>query len=292
MNSKLTPVTVIGLGPMGQAMVHAFLDKGHPTTVWNRTASRATELVAKGATRATTVAEAVRASELVILSLTDYQAMYDILEGASDALAGRVVVNLSSDSPKRTREAAAWLAKRNAQLLVGGVMVPAPVVGTEAAYAFYSGPRALFDAHEATLRVIGRADYRGEDHALAQLYYQAQLDIFLTALSSFLHATALMRAAGVSAETFLPYAVDNFNSVSSYLAGAARNVDEGRHPGDLANVIMMGATASHIVDASAEAAIDVGLPSAVKAHYDRMIAAGRGNESWTSLIDAIANRTG
>src|SRR3954447_1888627 len=42
-------VTVIGLGPMGRAMVDAFLDRGHAVTVWNRTASKAEELVARGA---------------------------------------------------------------------------------------------------------------------------------------------------------------------------------------------------------------------------------------------------
>jgi 3-hydroxyisobutyrate dehydrogenase-like beta-hydroxyacid dehydrogenase len=221
------------------------------------------------------------------LSLTDYQAMYDILGSAGDALRGRVIVNLSSDSPQKTRKAASWLAERGATLVAGGVMVPAPLVGHEAAYVFYSGPRRPFDAHQATLRLIGRPDYLGEDHALAQLYYQAQLDIFLTSLSAYLHAMALVRAAGVSAKSFLPYAVDNFNAVSSYLADAATNLDEGKHPGDLASVIMMGATARHIVEASAEAGVEAGLPSAVSAHYERAIAMGHGHDSWTSLFEGI-----
>lgn len=281
------PVTVIGLGPMGQAMVRSFLANGNPTTVWNRTAGRADELVAAGALRATTVADAVAANELIILSLTDYQAMYDILGSVGDALSGRVVVNLSSDTPDRTRAAARWLAERGAELVVGGIMVPAPLVGTDASFVFYSGPQAVFEAHQPTLRVIGKPDYRGEDHALAQLYYQALLDIFLTSLSALLHATALVGAAGVSAETFMPYAAGNFDLVSSFLAEIARNVDEGRHPGELASVTMMGATADHIVGASTDAGIDIGLPSAVKAQYDRAIAAGHGADSFTSLIEVI-----
>jgi 3-hydroxyisobutyrate dehydrogenase-like beta-hydroxyacid dehydrogenase len=282
-----TPVTVIGLGPMGQAMVRAFLAHGHPTTVWNRTAARADDLVTEGAVATAGVADALAASELVVLSLTDYQAMYDVLGPAEDVLTGRTVVNLSSDTPARTREAAAWLADRGATLLAGGIMVPAPLVGADAAYVFYSGPRPVFDAHREVLAVIGRPDYRGEDHGLAQLYYQAQLDIFLTSLSAYLHATALLASAGVSAETFLPYAVDNFDMVSSYLADAARNIDKGDHPGELASATMMGATADHILGASRDAGIDTGLPSAVKAHYDRAIAAGRGADSWTTLFESI-----
>ncbi|SDM84545.1 NAD(P)-dependent oxidoreductase [Allokutzneria albata] len=280
-------VTLIGLGPMGQAMVRKLLANDHAVTVWNRTASRADALVAEGATRAADVGAALAANNVVILSLTDYQAMYDILGTATDALAGKVVVNLSSDTPARTREAATWLAGHGAELLTGGVMVPAELVGEEGAYVFYSGSRAIFDKYAPVLGVIGRPDYVGEDIALAQLYYQAQLDIFLTSLSAYLHATALLNSAGVSAESFRPYAEDNFRSMGMYLGEAAKQIDTGKHPGDLASVVMMGATADHIVGASEDAGIDTGLPLAVKAHYDRAIEAGHGADSWTSLIERI-----
>jgi 3-hydroxyisobutyrate dehydrogenase-like beta-hydroxyacid dehydrogenase len=138
---KPPPVTVIGLGPMGRTMTRALLASGHQVTVWNRTAGRADELVVLGATKATTPADAVAAGDLVILSLTDYRAMYDIFGAGSngraavDGLAGKVIVNLSSDTPARTREAAAWAAGHGARFLTGGVMVPAPMVGTDGAYA-------------------------------------------------------------------------------------------------------------------------------------------------------------
>ncbi len=288
MTANKTPVTVIGLGPMGRAMVEVFLDRGHPVTVWNRTASRADDLIARGAERAATPAAAVAASELVLLSLTDYQAMYDILDAAAaDALAGRVLVNLSSDTPERTRQAAAWAADHGASFIAGGIMVPAPLVGQDGAYVFYSGSRTAFAAQEPTLRLIGRPDFVGDDPGLAQLFYQAQLDIFLTSLSSFLHAVALVGSAGVSAKEFLPWAVSNFDSLSSYLAEAAQAIDQGVHPGGLATVTMMGATAGHIAGASRAAGIDLELPRAVKSHYDRAIAAGHGRDGWTSLYEVI-----
>jgi 3-hydroxyisobutyrate dehydrogenase-like beta-hydroxyacid dehydrogenase len=284
---EIEPVTVIGLGPMGQAMVRRFLAAGHRTTVWNRRPGRADALVDAGAVRAATVAEAVAANRLVLLSLTDYAAMYDVLGQAEPELAGRVVVNLSSDTPDRTREAAAWLAERGAELLTGGIMVPEELVGTEAAYVFYSGPRATFDAHEPALRVIGRPDHRGEDPGLAQLYYQAQLSLFLTSLAAYLYATALVGSAGVSATEFLPYAVDNANSLSMYLADAAREIDAGRYPGDQANVTMMGASADHIVGTARSTGVEAGLPVAVKELYDRAVAAGHGKDGWPSLYEVI-----
>ncbi|MFD5244235.1 NAD(P)-dependent oxidoreductase [Amycolatopsis sp. NPDC058340] len=280
-------ITMIGLGPMGQAMVRVLLENGHGVTVWNRTAARADGVVAAGAVRAETPADAVSASELVLLSLTDYAAMYDILGKAEDALAGKVIVNLSSDTPEKTREAAEWVEARGARFVSGGVMVPAELVGKEGAYVFFSGPTEVFEKHRETLALIGRPDFLGEDVRLAQLFYQAQLDIFLTSLSVFLHAGALIRSAGVSVEKFVPYAKDNFKTIDYYLDAAAEQIEKGDHPGDDANVTMMGATADHIVQASRDAGVDLALPEAIKSHYDRAIAAGHGRSSWTSLFEII-----
>jgi 3-hydroxyisobutyrate dehydrogenase-like beta-hydroxyacid dehydrogenase len=280
-------ITMIGLGPMGQAMVRTFLENGHGVTVWNRTASRADGVVAAGAVRAETVADAVAASELVLLSLTDYAAMYDILGKAEKALAGKVIVNLSSDTPEKTRAAGQWLKDRGAEFVSAGVMAPAELVGKPESYVFYSGPTEVFEKHRETLALLGRVEFLGEDVRLAQLFYQAQLDIFLTSLSAFLHSTALVGSAGVPATAFVKYAKDNFDTMSYYLSEAAEYVEKGEHPGDLANVTMMGATADHIAQASRDAGIDVALPEAIKSHYDRAIAAGHGRSSWTSLVEVI-----
>ncbi|MBA3783191.1 MAG: NAD(P)-dependent oxidoreductase [Nocardioides sp.] len=282
---------MIGLGPMGRAMVRAFLAGGHPVTVWNRTASRAAGLVADGASLADRPAEAVAASDLVILSLTDYQAMYDVLTGATSSLAGRTIVNLSSDSPDRTRAAATWAADHGARLVAGGVMVPAPMVGTEAAYVYYSGPADAFEAHQASLVRIGTPRFVGEDPGLAQLMYQAHLDVFLTTLSSLMHATALVGSAGITAAEFLPELIETVRDIPAMLAagdeGLGSSIDAGTYPGELSTATMMGATADHIVAASESAGIDLALPRAVQAHYQRAIQDGHGSDNWTRIIDGI-----
>lgn len=40
-SAPLTPVTVLGLGPMGRALASAFLNARQPVTVWNRTPGKA-----------------------------------------------------------------------------------------------------------------------------------------------------------------------------------------------------------------------------------------------------------
>ncbi|QJW38073.1 NAD(P)-dependent oxidoreductase [Cellulosimicrobium protaetiae] len=292
--STPTPVTLVGLGPMGQAMVRTLLAAGHPVTVWNRTPSRADALVAEGAVLAATPAAAVAASDLVVLSLTDYAAMYDVLGPAVAALRGRTVVNLSSDTPGTTRAAARWVAERGATLVTGGVMTPAPGVGTADAYVYYSGPEAAFREHEATLALLGAPRYLGEDPGLAQLLYQAQLDVFLTALSGVAHAAALAQAAGVPPTRFVPEALATLASTPAMIddgTAPGTEFETGEHPGHLSTATMMGATAAHILGASEELGVDTGLPRAILSHYERALAAGHGRDNWSAIFEVIKART-
>jgi 3-hydroxyisobutyrate dehydrogenase-like beta-hydroxyacid dehydrogenase len=286
------PVTVIGLGPMGRAMTRTLMRAGHPVTVWNRTPGRAGDLVAAGARPAASPAVAVRASDLVIVSLTDYQAMWDVLGGAATALAGRTVVNLSSDTPDRTRAAGEWAAAHGASFLAGGVMVPAPMLGTERSYVYYSGDERGFASHRGTLGHLGEARYLGDDPGRAQLMYQAHLHVFLTALAGFAHATALVGTAGIAAEEFLPEVMRLFTAIPAMIApdGVAAlgaRIDAGEHPGTGGSTVMLGATADHIHATAGSVGIATDLPDAVRMLYRRAIDDGYGADGWTRTIDGI-----
>ncbi|HZG17770.1 MAG TPA: NAD(P)-binding domain-containing protein [Candidatus Bathyarchaeia archaeon] len=280
-------VTVMGLGPMGQAMASVFLERGYMVTVWNRTSSKADELVAKGAVRASTVNEALAANELVILSLTDYDVMYAILEPASENLSGKVFVNLSSDTPEKAREAAKWLAARGARHITGGVQVPPSGIGKSESSTYYSGPRVVFDAHRKTLEVMTGTDYLGEDPGLAMLYYQIGMDIFWTSMLSYLHALAVANANGITAEQFQPYASSTLSSLSKFVEFYTPRLDAGKHPGDVDRLAMGFASVEHVVHTTEDAGIDIALPAAVLKIFKRGLENGHAGDSFTSLIEVF-----
>ncbi|MEW2586101.1 NAD(P)-binding domain-containing protein [Streptomyces virginiae] len=72
---------------------------GHPTAVWNRTASKADALVSKGAALASTPAEAVEARELVVVCVLELGRGPEGLKPVTDQLARRSLVMLTSLSP-------------------------------------------------------------------------------------------------------------------------------------------------------------------------------------------------
>lgn len=287
-SSTVQSVTVIGLGPMGQAMAGAFLDRGYDVTLWNRTPSRADALVARGAVLAPTVEKALASNELVILSLTDYDAMYALLEPAGAALAGRVLVNLSSDTPEKARVAARWAAERGAVHLTGGVTVPPSGIGRPDSSTFYSGPREVFDRHRPALEVItGRTDYRGEDAGLAALMYQIGMVMFWTSLLAYWQAIALADANGLKAADILPHAVETANSLPGFFSFYAERVDAGLHTGDVDRLAMGMASIEHVLHTNADAGVDTTLPAAAVELFRRGMDAGHAADSCSALLELM-----
>lgn len=115
---------------MGSAMAGHLARAGHPVTVWNRTPGKAGTLVGEGATEASDPAAVGRASDVVVISVSDTPDVEAVLFGADgrpglvDGLAeGTLVIDTSTISPAATREFAERLATHSVAL------VDAPVSG-------------------------------------------------------------------------------------------------------------------------------------------------------------------
>ncbi|MEV5824050.1 NAD(P)-binding domain-containing protein [Spirillospora sp. NPDC052242] len=279
-------MTVLGLGLMGSALAEAFLRAGHPTTVWNRTAAKAEPLAARGATLAATPAEAVAAAPLVVVCLTDQASVRAVLEAAGAALDGRTVANLTSGSSGEARETAAAAARHGADYLGGAVMAIPEAVGTADAVFVYSGPRAAFDRHEPVLRSLGEGtSHLGGDHGLASLNEMAVLSLMWNVLNGFLHATALLGAAGMDAAAFAPLAKTGAETVAGWFAGYARQVDDGAYPVLDAAIDQQRVAMRQLVDESAALGVSTELPALITALADRAAAAGHGGDGYAALIE-------
>ncbi|MDI3419248.1 NAD(P)-dependent oxidoreductase [Streptomyces luteolus] len=280
-------VTVIGLGSMGSALAAALLDRGHLVTVWNRTPDKARDLVERGARLAATPEEAVAASPLTLTCVFDEAVLRKLLTPIAGALAGRVVVNVTSGSAEQARELDAWLRSHGAEHLDGGIMTTPPGVGDPSMMFLYSGSSAAFDACRSTLQVLGDAVYLGADPGLASLYDTALLGLMWSTLTGWLHGSALVGADGVAAAAFTPVAVRWLTAVAGFMTTYAGQVDAGRYPGDDATVDVQIATVRHLVHAAQARGVDTELPELLESFMRRAAAAGHGSDSYAAVIEAL-----
>ncbi|ANZ18958.1 NAD-dependent glycerol-3-phosphate dehydrogenase [Streptomyces noursei ATCC 11455] len=284
-NTTETPVTIIGLGRMGQALASAFLEAGHPTTVWNRTASKADQLVADGALLAPTVGDALKAGSLTIVCVTDYQAMHALLGADDIELDGMTLVNLTSGDSAQAREAAQWAEQRGARYLDGAIMAIPLAIGTAEAVILHSGPQADFEAHKTTLDALGTVTYLGADHGLASLYDVAGLAMMWSVLNAWLQGAALLRTAGVDAATYAPFAQRMATGVAEWLPGHAEQIDRGSFPAEVASLETHVRAMAHLIEESEAVGVNAELPKLIKEMADRAIAAGHGGEQYPVLIE-------
>ncbi|UMP00893.1 NAD(P)-dependent oxidoreductase [Amycolatopsis sp. EV170708-02-1] len=281
-----TPVTVVGLGSMGSALADAFLAAGHPTTVWNRTASKAEPLVARGAILAATAGDAVRASPLTITCLTTYEDTRAALAAAS--LTGRALVTLNSGSPAEARRMAGWATDRGARYLDGAIKNVPSAVGAPDTLLYYGGDKAVFDEYRETLRVLGGDTvHLGEETDLAALYETAVGGTLLPALVGFFQGAAALRSRGLEAGTLLPYATKWFEMIISVLPMYAKEIDSGDYsdPAASVNIFHAGAAADLGL---AEEGVDVGWQRPMHDLVRRAAEAGHGDLSIAVLTELLS----
>jgi 3-hydroxyisobutyrate dehydrogenase-like beta-hydroxyacid dehydrogenase len=249
----MTSVTVLGLGPMGQALSAALLDAGHRTTVWNRTESKADALRARGAIAAPTPAHAVEASEVTLINVVDHDAVDSVLDAAGGAVAGRTVVGLSSDTPDRVRQTAKLVEDRGGHYLDGAIMTPT-TIGTPSASILFAGARSLFDAHGHVFATLGTASRLGEDVGRAAAFDMSLLDLFWTSVSGFLHAVNVARGNGITPGELLPHARGIIDILPPIFEELADRIEADRHGDTSAPVSSVAASVRHLIAASHDAA--------------------------------------
>lgn len=281
------PVTVLGLGAMGRALAGALVAAGHPTTVWNRSPGRAAALTAAGATEAGTAAEAVAAGDLVVVCLLDDAVTRQVLAPVAPVLAGRTLVNLTNGTPEQARQLAEWATSHGADHLDGGIMAMPAMIGQPGALILYSGPEEAFRAGRETLAAFGAAHWLGADPGSASLHDLALLAAMYGMFGGYLHAVAMIRAAGVPATGFTPLATDWLTAMLGALPALARGVDSGDHAADGSAVGMQAAAFGNLLAASREVGVSTSLLEPVRRLLDDAVRAGHGEDGLSALVDLL-----
>lgn len=283
----MTSVTVLGLGPMGQALSGALLDANYRTTVWNRTESKADAMLARGAVWASTPAEAVAASDITLINVVDHDVVDDLVSRAGAAVAGRVLVGLSSDTPDRARDTAKLVADLGGRYLDGAIMTPTTTIGTPSGSVLFAGLENTFQAYRDVLAALGTPTWLGEDHGRAAAFDMSLLDVFWTSVSGFLHALTVAKANGITPEEFLPHARGIVDILGPIFDEFAERIANDRHDDSSAPVASTAASLRHLIGASHGAGVDAGALEAFRRYVDATVADGHGADEVSRVASAM-----
>jgi len=198
-------VSIIGLGLMGSALARATISAGLDVTVWNRSPSKARAFGDGPARIASTVEDAVNASEVLVVCVRDHDATNEALRAPTveAGLADKIVVQFSTGTPAQAREASGWAAGVGAHYLDGSIMGFPQDIGSDGLVILYGGDQDTFERCGPIAAAFGGTVMRvGDDPGSAAALDSALLSIYFSFLFGVLNGAAICDAEGIPLTEF------------------------------------------------------------------------------------------
>jgi len=197
----------VGLGIMGSRMAERLLEAGFKLSVWNRDASKAQALKAKGASVKESLKELAQEADFVFVMVSDPQASLEICfaeDGLLNALRpGSSYIEMSTIDPESSKKLESALEAKGIRYL------EAPVSGTKKPAAdgtlliLAAGNQELYHEVQAALQVLGkRLWYLGEVGQGAKMKILVNL-VMGAMMEALAEAFSLSKKCGLEPEDLL-----------------------------------------------------------------------------------------
>ncbi len=277
----------VGLGAMGLPMASNLIAAGYRLTVWNRTASKADPLIAKGAHRAGRLEDVARPGGIVVSMLADDAALEHLVLGDA-MIANRIApdgihISMSTVAPATTRS----LAKVHAE--AGSTLLAAPVFGRPEAAAArrlwicVSGPRDAKKAARPLFDAMGQGVFDfGEEPDAANVAKISGNFLIAAAMEAMGEAFAMAEKCGVdraAVATMLGqtlFACPVYQHYGSAVAMRRHTPAGFRLPLGLKDVELVLRTAR-------ETATPMPTASLLRDRFMHAIAMGREDQDWSAV---------
>lgn len=282
--------TVIGLGNMGITLARLLLRAGYRVTVWNRTREKAHALAAEGAFIADSAAEAVAASQLIIVCVFDYKAAHAILaqREVEAALKGRTLVQLTTGSPRDARETEAWAQRHGASYLDGAIQAAPAEMGRPDTAILISGAKATYEPIEATLRTFGGGlTYLGETISAAAAMDLATLSYVYGTTLGFIHGARVAEVEGFRVDQYGAIVEKIAPSFGAFLKHEANVIQSGDFTISASPMSISIEATDRILTSARESGIPEEIPAFFAQFFQRAKAAGYQNEEAAALVKLL-----
>lgn len=283
-------ISFLGLGDMGFAIANTAMRAGFDTVVWNRTKERATPLVEYGAILASSSVEAILESPVIVVCVSDYEVAETFLQtpDALAALNGRVLVQLSTGSPKQARVAEDWVRQAGASYLDGEILVYVEQIGTPESLFLVSGDNNAYSQCEKLLKTLApQTRYLGPNPARATALTLGIHTASLGLITGVLNGAAICEAEGVSMSEFGDLIPLLMGYDAEALSESVKRIEAGGLENSDASIGVWAAITKPIIETAKEADYDPAFPEFIQNLFNRAIENGHGEHDVGALIKVL-----
>src|SRR5256884_3531446 len=290
----ITTISYLGRGTMGSGMASNLLKAGYELTVWNRSVQNCQTFARKRARIADTPADAVRDVDLIMYSLSNDQAVEEVVFGAKGILTGinedQIAIDMSTVLP------ATSLREQEAYAKKGVDFLDAPVFGSKQESAdaklwiMAAGNKAIFEKVKPVLEHLGQTvHYFGNSGNAAAMKLVGNLIVALE-LEALAEGLVLAQKAGLDLSTVMEVVkVADFRS--PLLVSNGRNILKRNFSPSFALKLMLK-DADLIEKFAASLQSPIPALRVAEKNLKSAIALGFGQENASALIKALEKDAG
>lgn len=281
---------VLGLGLMGAEIALRLRRQGAEVICWNRGAERAQAARERGLSVAASAAEAIAAADLVLLVLSDANAIRETLLDPPDAalaLAGRIVVQMGTIGPPESRAIEARLVSLGARYLEAPVLGSLPEVREGRLIVMAGGEPVLFEQCLPVLRDLSRDPQLIGDVGAGAALKLAMNQLIAGLTATFALSLGLVRAEGIDVSQFMTllrgsalHARTFDKKLDKYLAH-----DYGAANFPLKHLLKDIRLFRQVAE---QVGLDTGLLGALESICARAEAQGYGDQDYSALYEAVS----
>jgi 3-hydroxyisobutyrate dehydrogenase-like beta-hydroxyacid dehydrogenase len=283
-------IAFIGLGNMGYPIAKNLIEQGFSVSLYNRTPEKIRDLVSLGGRTADTPAAAVANAAVVMTMLSDDAAVTDVALQVLPALTpGTVFMSLSSIKAETAQALSDQCRDRGVHYVAAPVMGRPPAAAARQLSILVSGDPRAKTVIAPIISAIGVRSFDFGPEAGTAHTVKLMLNFMIFTVVEMLSEVMLMaEKAGIDKSLLLDTMLNTIYGAPVFKNYGALIVQETEVPNGFTTAL---ANKDLRLAQETAAALGAKLPLAelVRAHFEEMIAAGKGDQDVSGLITHLRN---
>jgi len=283
----------IGLGNMGEPIAANLMAAGHALRIYNRTASKAAPLVAKGATLAKNPAAVASPGGVVFTMVADDRTIDELCLSPGSFVEklgpGGIHVSLSTIAPATARRLAEHHAKHKVDYVASPVFGRPEAAAARKLWACTSGHAPPKARVRPLLEAIGQGIFDfGEDPGAANVVKLCGNFLVASTVEALAEMMVLAEKNGLSKKAV----ADMIGNFSPMHAGYANLIAEGKFEPAGFRLALGLKDINLILQTARESTTPLPLGSLLHDHWLSAMAKGRGDLDWSAVALGLAEDAG
>ena len=286
----------IGLGNMGEPIAANLMAAGHALHVYNRTASKAAALVAKGATLAKNPADVATPGGVVFTMVADDRAIDELCLSPGSFVErlgpGGIHISLSTISPATARRLAEHHAKHKVEYVASPVFGRPEAAAAKKLWVCTSGHSAAKVRVRPLLEAIGQAMFDfGEDAGAANIVKLCGNFMIASAIETISESLALAEKNGIDKNAVADLFGKTLFACPVYQGYGKSIAAEKFEPAGF-RLALGFKDVSLALAAATASSVPLPIGSLLHDRYLAAIAKGRSDLDWTAIALGVAEDAG